>query len=180
MLRGIKMENPEQELRGPEDAKKNKFTALRAIATVSAFLAPMALAAIIYMVVGGISLGGCGCAIPVGEFGDVDVVGPTSVNVDFGEISWHPRPMDLLVLLQRDPGTEGWYSFGNNGEGELILSSGQAVGTITYADLANNWKVDIGDQLRITNLDPDSNYIIRLYWVPTGDLITSTSFSTPP
>lgn len=178
MLRGIKMENPEQELHGPEEAKKNKFTALRAIATVSAFLAPMALAAIIFVTVSGITFGGCGCAIPVGEFGDVDIVGPTSVNVDFGKISFNPRPVDLQVELEWDMLIVGSYVFAHNGEGELILSDGTPIGTITYSDLADNWKVNIGDQLQLTNLEPDSNYIIRLYWVPTGDLITSTSFST--
>ena len=174
------MENPEQELHSPEDAKKNKFTALRAIATVSAFLAPMVLAAIIYVTMSGITFGGCGCAIPVGEFGDVGIVGPTSVNVDFGDIQGEPRPVDLQVELEWDMLIVGSYVFVHNGEGELILSSGQAVGRITYADLSDNWKVNIGDQLKITNLEPDSNYIIRLYWGPTGDLITSTSFSTTP
>lgn len=177
MLRGIRMENPEQELHGPESTKKSKLTALRAIATVSAFLAPMALTAIVYVTVSGFTWVGCGCAIPVGEFGDVEVLSPTNVEVDFGKISGEPRPMDLQVELEWNL-WRGLYSFGNNGDGELILSNGNRVGTIKFADLADNWKVNIGDQLRITDLVPDSNYIIRLYWEPTGDLITSTSFST--
>jgi hypothetical protein len=179
MLRGLKVENPEQELKGPEDMKKNKFTAVRATVTVFAFLAPVALAVVLFMMMIGLAPGGCGCVV-VGKFGEVELSDPTSVNVDFVLMNYKPKPMEFQVWIAMDGSADSLYSFGDNDGGELILSSGANVGTLTYVDTNNNRRVDKGDQLSITNLEPDSDYTIRLIWLPTGDLVTSTSFSTPP
>lgn len=178
-MRGMSMETPEPESKDHEAKKKNKMTAIRAVATVSAFLAPMVLAAVMFMLAIGITPGGCGCTVPTGDFGDVEVLGPTSVNIDFGRITGEPRPMDLKIELEADYSLKSVYTFSNNGDGELV-PEGASIGTITYSDIADNWKVNIGDKLKITDLESDSDYIIRLYWEPTGDLITETSFSTSP
>jgi hypothetical protein len=117
--------------------------------------------------------------VPVGTWGAKTVNSNTAVNVDFGKVNPEPYPVDLEIILVRNGTIEGKYSFSNNFDGPLILSAGADVGTLTYADLADNQKINIGDQLRMTNLAPDSDYTLKMIWGPTGDQITSTTFSTP-
>ncbi len=117
--------------------------------------------------------------VPTGVWGQKIVLSSTEVHVEFGKVSSDPRPTQLKIILIRNMTVEGTYVFTSDFDGPLALSSGTNVGTLTYADLADNERINTGDKLMITNLWPGSDYIIRMIWAPTGDQITSTTFSTP-
>lgn len=116
--------------------------------------------------------------VPTGTWGAKMPISNTAYDVDFGKISPEPQPMDLKIILVRNLTVEGTYSFTSNFDGPLSLTGGTNVGTLTYADLADNEKVNIGDRLRLRNLAPNSDYTLKMIWGPTGDQITSTTFTT--
>jgi hypothetical protein len=105
---------------------------------------------------------------------------PTEVRVEFGKVSGEPRPTQLVIKLMKDDEEIGTYEFQTNEDGPLILIEGEDVGNLTYIDLANNEKVNVGDGIRIEDLSPNSEYVIAMFWAPTSDCITETYFSMPP
>lgn len=147
------------------------------VVVIIAIVAPIIMAAILYSTV--IGLEPSSSVVPTGTWGAKTVMSNTEVRIDFGKVSPEPTPMDLAIILVRNGTVEGVYSFTSNHDGPLALRSGINVATLTYADLADNGRVNIGDQLRMTNLGPGSDYTLRMIWEPTGDMITSTTFSTP-
>lgn len=147
------------------------------IATILMVAITVVLAAVLYIMV--INIGGGGpSGMPTGSWGAKKNLDSTSVKVDFARITPEQRPVDLDIVLVRNETTEGKYSFSGNDDGDLILKSGTDLGTLTYADLADNQKVNIGDYVVLTGLAPNSEYTMSMLWVPTGDQITSTTFRT--
>ncbi len=116
---------------------------------------------------------------PIGKWSDVRDPNPTETSVEFGTVVPEVQPMDLELVLVLNGTMEGRYIFTSNGDGELTFSSGENVGTLTYVDLKDDEWVDYGEMIRLSNLAPDSVYTLIMIWSPTGDYITSTSFSTP-
>jgi hypothetical protein len=117
-------------------------------------------------------------SVPTGVWGPKTPISSTAYNIDFGKVSGEPAPMNLEIILVRNLTDEGGYSFPSNDDGMLTFVSGTDIVDIEYNDLANNQKVNTGDYLKLTNLAPQSDYIIKLMWAPTGDQITTGSFST--
>ncbi len=147
------------------------------IATILMVAITVVLAAVLYIMV--IGLAPSGTSVPTGVWGTKTVIDSNNVNVEFGKVSGEPKPVDLEIILVRNISTEGKYTFLNNADGDLNFDSGTDIADITYADLADNSKVNTGDVLKLSNLVGGSDYIIRMIWSPTGDQITSTTFSTP-
>lgn len=107
------------------------------------------------------------------------LVSPTAANVRLGHYEPHPNPTDLKVILELNGTQSGVYRFQNNDDDVLIFESGTNIATIHYADLADNQHVNPGDVLKITDLYPDSDYVLKLIWSPTNDVVDSWKFSTP-
>lgn len=108
------------------------------------------------------------------------VAGVTDITAEavFGKLSNDPAPMDLKIILEHGPDS-GIYVFPGNLDGVLLnLDSGVDIGNIRYQDLVDNGKVNLGDYLEISDLDPLSDYAVRMIWAPTGDQIDSETFST--
>jgi hypothetical protein len=126
---------------------------------------------------------GCGCAgpspPPIGTFDEIEVVDPSSVTVQFGQIDPQQKPMKLEIVLEKNGVTESRYWFVSNKDRELLLRDGEDIGTLTYADLADNQMIDVGDMLLITNLESGSDFTITMKRMITGDPIASKAFSTP-
>jgi len=120
-----------------------------------------------------------GCSIPTGSWCEPEIVGPTEVHVAFGDFTLLTNPTDLEIVLVRDNDESGRYTFQSTQSDDLLLVSGQNVGTLYYNDFANNDKINRGDEMQMTDLLPDSDYAIMMYWVVNGDLLAETSFSTP-
>jgi hypothetical protein len=117
--------------------------------------------------------------LPTGTFGKKEILSPTSVSVEFGKIMCDPSPTKLKIILVLNESIEGLYEFQSNDDGPLLLTNGPSVGTLRYEDIADNGRVNAGDKLVITNLAPDSDYVIILFLAMWGDQITRTDFSTP-
>ena len=108
------------------------------------------------------------------------IINSTSVAIELGRINPIPRPTDLRITLERNGTHSGQYDFQSDDDGPLVHVNGDVVGTIHYGDLADNQRVNVGDVLKIRELRPGSNYKLILSWSSTGDVIMTTSFSTPP
>ncbi|MEE9115984.1 MAG: hypothetical protein V3U09_03715 [Thermoplasmata archaeon] len=113
-------------------------------------------------------------------WGSKTIISSTEVLVDFGRVVPEPRPTLLTIKLMKDDEDIGTYAFQTNEDGPLILIEGEDVGNLTYIDLADNEKVNIGDRIMIENLSPNSEYVIAMFWAPTSDCMTETYFRTPP
>ena len=165
----------------PPKKDDKKLWIVVVIVIIVVFVLPMVMAAGLYFVVIGLAPTDFppGAQVPTGTWGAKTIVSNTAVNIDFGKVNPEPMPVNLEIILVRNLTTEGVYSFSGNDDGALTLSRGVNIGTLTYADLADNQRINIGDQLKLTGLNPNSDYTIKMIWVPTGDQITSTSFSTP-
>ncbi|MCK5291669.1 MAG: type IV pilin N-terminal domain-containing protein [Thermoplasmata archaeon] len=146
------------------------------IATILMVAITVVLAAVLYIMV--IGLAPTGSVIPTGTWGAKTPISNSAYNIDFGKVNPEPKPVDLELLLIRNGTDEGKYSFNGNNDGLLTHADGVDVGTLTYSDLADNQKVNIGDQLKMTNLYPNSDYTLKMIWTSSGDQITSTTFST--
>ena len=159
--------------------KKNDKTLLIVVVVVIAVfvVVPIILSAVLYSMVTGFEPRGM--VVPTGTWGAKTVVSSTSVIVEFGKINPEPMPVELDIILIRNGTVHGMYSFSSNDDGTLVLTQGSDVGTLFYHDLADNQRINIGDQLEMASLYSNSDYTIKMIWGPTGDQITSTTFSTP-
>lgn len=146
------------------------------IATILMVAITVVLAAVLYIMVIGLAPGGS--VVPTGTWGAKTIKSNSEVDIDFGKVNPEPKPMDLEIILIRNGTDEGMYNFANNDDGQLVLANGPNIGTLTYNDLSDNQKVNIGDQLKMTNLAPGSAYVLKMIWTSSGDQITSTSFDT--
>ena len=116
---------------------------------------------------------------PPGSPWPPNIIGPTAANVNLGRYVSDPNPTDLKVILELNGTHSGVYRFQSNDDDVLIFESGTDVATIHYVDLADNQQVNTGDVLKITDLYPDSDYVLELIWNPTNDVIDTWKFSTP-
>jgi hypothetical protein len=113
-------------------------------------------------------------------WGEEVIISSTGAHVYFGKVFPDPRPTSMTIKLMKDDEDIGIYAFQTDEDGPLLLVDGEDVGTLTYVDLADNQKVNIGDVIRITNLSPNTDYVIAMFWDLTGDCMTETYFTTPP
>lgn len=98
----------------------------------------------------------------------------TSAEISIG----HPTdPVNFMIMLQCDSAS-GVYVFPSNEDGvELTLDSGYDLGTIVYLDRADNGLVDSKDRVLVSDLNPGTEYRIRLLW-KDGYELDSDRFST--
>jgi hypothetical protein len=120
----------------------------------------------------------CPC-LPTASWSDPEVLGPTQANVAFVDVNPEISPTDLLIILVVNDSSEGRYVFQPD-DNIFLRETGDYVGTLYFEDLAEDGEVDSGDVIRMRDLKPDSDYIIRMYWAPTGDRMAEESFKTPP
>jgi flagellin-like protein len=146
------------------------------IATILMVAITVVLAAVLYIMV--MNIGPPIDMAPIGKWDSPEVKSSTEVNVGWAKISSDTKPLELEMVLIMNSTGEGTYSFTSNDDGVLIVSEGDDIGTLTYADLANNGKVNTGDTMKMTNLVPGSEYKLIMLWKPKGDSMDSTTFTT--
>ena len=144
------------------------------IATILMVVITVVLAAVLYTMVSCARLS----PIPIGTWCDETMVSSTEATVEFGEMSRKIRPMNLEFILIRNSTTEARYGFSSNTDEHLALKSGTGIGTLTFENLGDRICVDAGDRMRLTNLTPNSEYILKMIWAPSGDEMASVTFST--
>ncbi|MEE9115982.1 MAG: hypothetical protein V3U09_03705 [Thermoplasmata archaeon] len=164
----------------PPKKDDKKIMIIIIIVIIVVFVVPTVMAAVLYFVVIGLAPTDfpTGPQVPTGVWDAKTIISSTEVHVDFGKINPEQRPVDIDIILVRNRTTEGVYYFRSNDDGALWLAHGTDVGRLFYEDLADNQRINTGDQLRLTNLYPGSDYRLVMIWGATGDQITSTTFST--
>ncbi len=157
-----------------------KILAVLAVAVIL-LLAQLGISFLIYLAIQDIEPARDGAEeITKGSFTDVDVMGSTTTNVTFGLITGNPAPTKLKIILKA-PTESGTYTFPSDNDGViLVLTEGVDTGTITYRDHADNERVNAGDQLVLTDLTPETVYLIFLVWVPNDNEMDAKSFTTAP
>ncbi|MEE9223228.1 MAG: hypothetical protein V3U51_00545 [Thermoplasmata archaeon] len=118
--------------------------------------------------------------VPMAFDSSVEVEGPTRAKVQLGNFSRDPAATEFEVIVIRDGTFIDTYQFTADHDSDLVLKSGQDVGSLYYRDMNNNFELDPGDEISMTDLTPDSNYEIRIIYLPTGYDSTYASFRTPP
>jgi flagellin-like protein len=157
--------------------RKDEDAVSPVIATILMVAITVVLAAVLYIMVIGLTPGG-GTTVPTGQFGPYDEKSSTEVWLEFARVTPEPRPTQLEIVMIRNGTTQGTYNFPDNFDGQLNLVDGTDVGTLTYEDYLNNQRVNTGDEIKMTNLLPGTDYTCIMFWSPTGDQIASKDFST--
>ena len=157
--------------------RKDEEAVSPVIATILMVAITVVLAAVLYIIV--MSITPPQDIPPIGTFSYSEATGSTEAEAIFGEITGDPAPTNLKFVLQNDTSSGIYTVPSSDSETTLILSEGDNMGTLIYRDNANNEKVNIGDLIKMKNLAAGSEYTLKMIWVPTGDLIDETTFSTP-
>jgi flagellin-like protein len=147
------------------------------IATILMVAITVVLAAVLYIMV--MNLGDPISPAPIGKWDTPKIISSTEVNVGWAKISADTRPMELEIVLVLNLSSEGTYTFTSDDDGVLTVTDGNDVGTLTYADLANNGKVNTGDAIKMTNLTPGTDYKLIMLWKQEGDQMDFATFTTP-
>lgn len=165
----------------PEGSRSRKIAAV----VIVIFLLTAGLSIVLYTFVLQEQVDECawaieGAAISVtGLFGQVQATSPTTATAKFSKITCDPSPTKIVIVLEIG-GSRSFYEFPNSTSGvTLNLESGDNVGTITYIDHQDNKRINIGDELSITDMAPGTTYTIIMYWEPNGDQIDTEDFETP-
>ncbi len=117
--------------------------------------------------------------VPMAFDSSVEVEGPTKAKVQLTNFSRDPAATEFEVIVRRDGTSEGTYQFTNDHDCDLILVRGQDVGSLSYRDMNNNFELDPGDEISMTDLTPDSYYEVIIIYLPTGYDSTYAGFWTP-
>lgn len=114
--------------------------------------------------------------VPTGSIDDINDIGATTATVILGKIEDNPPPTRLAFqfINETDSVTFRWQ---DNITSYQPFNKPSTI-VITFNDVDGNDEVNKGDFLELTGLAPSTEYTIQLIWDPTGDNITSATFST--
>lgn len=103
---------------------------------------------------------------------------PTSVELILpSRVELPPIKLELVLENSTNKGT---YIFPSNDNGtDLVLVSGDAMGTMRYIDLADNGRINLGDSIIMDGLGPGSYYTFRLVYIPSDTTRCFYCFETP-
>lgn len=116
--------------------------------------------------------------VPTGSIDDIDDIGATTATVILGKIEDNPPPAPLAFRFINETDSVIFQWQGNATNGSYQPFNKPTTITIIYNDVDGNDEVNKGDFLELTGLAPSTEYTIQLIWDPTGDNITSATFST--
>jgi hypothetical protein len=103
---------------------------------------------------------------PIGQF-YVEETSSTTAKVTFSKVFCDAPPSLLKVILTVND-EDTLYSIPGDETGVVLtVVSGENIGTIVYQDLKQNGRVELGDNLAISGLTPDTEYRIHLVWEAT-------------
>lgn len=116
--------------------------------------------------------------VPTGSIDDIDNIGATTATVILGKIEDNPPPtrLEFKIINETDSVIFGWQDSITNGSYQPFNTPSTIA--ITFNDVDGNDEVNKGDYLVLMGLAPSTQYTIQLIWAPTGDDITSATFST--
>lgn len=162
--------------------KKDRTAAIVAVVVVLAIgaaIVPMLMSYFMFMAYDDVYMDDFDYETPMAFDSSVEVEGPTKATVQLTNFSRDPAATEFEVIVIRDGTFEGAYQFTNDHDCDLVLKSGQDVGSLSYRDLNNNFELDPGDEISMSDLMPDSSYEVIIVYLPNGYHSTYASFRTP-
>ena len=162
--------------------KRDEDAVSPVIATILMVAITVVLAAVLYVMVIGMSEGG-GDTAPVGAMASMTADSPTSATLTFSSFAPVPAPMDLKIILTPSTGNAIDYTFKtapDSGNVTMTASSGAGF----YMDLNSGGNaVNSGDYMKIYGIDSGVTYTISIFHYPSDSVCSmtgTTSFQTPP
>ncbi len=149
----------------------------------------LALIAFFYIVV--VGFGGTGdmyYSTPVGAWNSVDATSSTTAELHFGTFSTSVAPTDIMVYVREDGTSAGHLVF----TGDTIPTpatmnwiDGPSGASAEYMDYNyHGGLINAGDYITLEGLNPDTQYTIELYYIPSDSTIAmtgdGTTFTTEP
>jgi flagellin-like protein len=153
---------------------KNRSAVSPVIATILMVAITVVLAAVLYVMVMG--FGGPSNSAPTGSFSNKQLT-DGNYTLTFGKITPDTKPSDLQISIVGG-GVSGTCALTDKGAD--ITNTGKTVTvTVTYQELSANEVVNNGESITIESDEglASGTYTVTLIHVPTGDSVTSTTFT---
>ena len=162
--------------------KRNEDAVSPVIATILMVAITVVLAAVLYVMVIGMSEGS-GDTAPVGTMASMTATANDAATLTFGSFAPIPAPMDLKIILTPSTGTPLEYTFSSiPGSGNVSMTA--SAGTANYYDTNYGGNaINSGDYIKITGLSGGTTYTISIFHYPSDSVCSmtgTTSFQTPP
>ena len=161
--------------------KRDEDAVSPVIATILMVAITVVLAAVLYVMVIGMSEGS-GDSAPVGAMASMTADSTTSATLTFSTFAPVPAPMDVKIILTPNTGTPVELSFPTaptNGSFEMTYTGGDAV----YYDMNFGGNaINSGDRITVDGLTPATSYTISIYHYPSDSVCSmtgDTTFQTP-
>ena len=155
---------------------KNRSAVSPVIATILMVAITVVLAAVLYVMVMG--FGGPSNSAPTGSFSNKQLT-DGNYTLTFGKITPDTKPSDLQISIVGG-GVSGTCDLKTGETGAKIGTDTKAI-TVIYQELSANEVVNNGESIIIKHPDglAAGTYTVTLIHVPTGDSVTSTTFTIP-
>lgn len=114
---------------------------------------------------------------PVGSWEGVEVTNSTAANVTFNDFLPSTYPSEIKIVLVKNGWQDGTYFFDKGIE--MVLEEGLDVGDVTIFKVCDGLSYCAGDQIKLTDLSPSSDYRVEMVWAPCMEVLDYIDFSTP-
>ena len=164
--------------------KRDEDAVSPVIATILMVAITVVLAAVLYVMVIGMSEGS-GDTAPVGAMASMTATSNSTATLTFRTFSPVPPPMDnKVVLTPSDGGTTYEYSFPNapTAADTTMTATAGTTGVYTDQNYGGN-AISSGDYLKVTGLTSGITYTISIFHFPSDSVCSMTgdvTFQTPP
>lgn len=167
--------------------KRNEDAVSPVIATILMVAITVVLAAVLYVMVIGMSEGS-GDIAPVGTMASMTATANDAATLTFGSFAPIPAPMDLKIILTPSGSNASAatveLTFPNAPTASDTDMTETAGAVAVYTDLNYGGNaINSGDYIKITGLSGGTTYTISIFHYPSDSVCSmtgTTSFQTPP
>ena len=161
--------------------KSSRMGVSPVIATILMVAITVVLAAVLYVLIIGLSTGS-GELAPLGSWQAPEKNSNTSISYVFGAFSSEVKVIDMKIILEQD-GNQTFIEFPGSLLSEMTAMSitGAGAGEITAGYEDNSWatsNVNQGDKIHFYGLEPGGTYEIKVFHIPTGEMMSMTGYKS--
>ena len=165
--------------------KRDEDAVSPVIATILMVAITVVLAAVLYVMVIGMSEGG-GDTAPVGAMASMNADSSTSATLTFSSFAPVPAPMDIKIILTPSgnvsaSAVELTFTSAPDASTVNMVATGGAAATYTDLNYGGN-AVNSGDRIAVTGLASSTTYTLSIYHFPSDSVCSMTgglTFQTP-
>jgi flagellin-like protein len=158
-------------------AKNNNQGVSPVIATILMVAITVVLAAVLYLMVSQFT-GGGGATAPTGTV-SASSVSTTAHALEFGRFSPDTAPTEIKLLITHNTTVTSECTFASDDDAAMTCTAA-FTGTATYADLADNKLLNVGDKIGIVWADAGAakgTWQIQMLHIDTGEEINGCQFT---